>query len=82
MLAGVLADLAGVVVEVPGLGDLGGDKLDDDVHRTHTVEVVGEMSPYAERRLAVIHRITLYLYGMVHIQGVAEDYLLGPGVYA
>ncbi len=82
VLAGVLAELAGVVVEGPGLGNLGGYELDDDVHGADTVEVIGEVCAYAEGRLAVVRGVTLDLKGVVHVQSIAEYHLFGARIDA
>ena len=82
VLAVVLAQLAGVVVEGPRLGDFRCRELDDDVQRPDPLEVVRKVGPDAERGLAILPREALDLDGAVRVEGIAEDHLLGARVDA
>ena len=48
VLAVIFAQLAGVVVEGPGFGYLGGHQLYHDVQGVYPVKIVGEMRANAE----------------------------------
>ena len=48
VLSMVFRKLAGRTVEWPGFGDFDIGQFDDDVARSHTGEVVGQMGAYPE----------------------------------
>ena len=77
MLAVILAQFAGLVVEGPRLGDLRRRELDHDIQRLHPVEIVRKVGPDPERGLAILPGKALDLDGPVRIERITEDHLLG-----
>ena len=54
MLTVVFAYLTGVVVESPRFGDLDCYQLDNDVHGSNLVKIVGEVCAYTKRGQAIL----------------------------